>query len=131
MKNEQKIMRKILFRGKTKIGKWVKGDYHTYSEKGDTDNYIGISSNESDPFIVIPETVGQFTGLIDKNRVDIFEGDICESKEIDLKFVVKWHNEMSGYGAFKDGETVPFSWFSENKDIEIIGNFYDNPELLN
>lgn len=72
---------------------------------------------------VDPESVGQYTGLTDNNGTKIFEGDICaivsEEKEIikDDIFVVSWE-ENCGFNLY-----ICF-------DYEIIGNIYDNPELL-
>ncbi len=68
-------MRKILFRAKTYDGKWVEGLLTFSNEK----YYI---SNEIDPFAyhVMPETIGEFTGLLDKNKIKIFEGDFIEFK---------------------------------------------------
>lgn len=127
-------MREIIFRGKrTDNGEWCKGylsksrdenkrlklciDYIDYEEKG-----VMRSS------IIIPETIGQFTGLNDKNGKKIFEGDIleglCGSNKVyfDADFVCfDWENIS---GQLKES----FSRFAY--DYEIIGNIHDNPELL-
>ena len=63
--------REIKFRGKTKTGQWVFGYLHKDSEG----TYI---LTEEDVYDVIPETVGQFTGLHDKNETEVYEGDIID-----------------------------------------------------
>jgi uncharacterized phage protein (TIGR01671 family) len=87
------------------------------------------------------ETLGQFTGLHDKNGKEIYEGDICKSDENDLDaFIVnepKWfrcdafdcygYDELSGF--FYDNFEEPDGSRIMN-DIEIIGNIYQHPELL-
>ena len=74
-------------------------------------------------FEVIPETVGQFTGLTDKNGKEIYEGDIICRKKIrglDKYKIVIWHNAYVATG---------FN-ISNTKERIIIGNIYDNPELI-
>ena len=68
---------------------------------------------------VIPETVGQFTGLVDNSSEKIFEGDIirCEGDKIAYRV------------GFVDGCFSPFDCLSSYR-LEVIGNIYDNPELL-
>lgn len=126
------MKREILFRGKRKDnGEWVYGDYHTYSEKGKTDYYVGFSGTDSDPCLVIPESVGQFTGLTDKNGVMIFEGDILKT-ETDKNMVVSWNKKFASFCIDRDGWAFSH-WFGEACDpeyIEVIGNITDNPELL-
>ena len=117
-------MKEILFRGYSSTQRqWVYGDLlHT------TDRKTHISNEQS--FIgVNPETVGQFTGLIDKNGTKVFEGDVLKGAwktiltifydEITLSYRVKtsvgYDREPSYYGIEK---------------LEVIGNIYDNPELM-
>ena len=119
-------MREILFRGKrTKTGEWVTGNLWHHTEKASL-----IWSNELDTKAwVLPETVGQFTGLTDKNGKKIFEGDIVESFDI--------FNHWDGYGIVNWNETFN-SWCMGERlmycdriaTYEVIGNIYDNPELL-
>ena len=130
-------MREILFRGKRiDNGKWIEG--LPYKAK-----YGGISSIvdiDEERHLIIPETVGQYTGLTDKNGKRIFEGDIVKCIEITRYKEIEYISPV----VFLDG-----SWFlheSEDCDvylynydtegierlweIEVIGNIHDNPELL-
>jgi len=139
-------MRDYLFRGKCidnsgYRGKWVTGSLWV------KENHVYISLYEDADFLVEvdPETVGQFTGLHDKNGVKIFEGDILECKirygmgtKLEKEHrVVLW--EDRGFctkiitSRYSDGLS-PGSWslpeiqaFISNK---VIGNIHDNPELL-
>jgi uncharacterized phage protein (TIGR01671 family) len=137
-------MREILFRGKRiDNGEWVEGFYHytnwyhpVTKELAFTNHWI-LPVGGQDAFQVDPETVGQYTGLIDKNGKKIFEGDIHE--RVGHYFVVKHGeskrsaNEDGRYGwhfkAVKDGACGGF--YGDEKDyVNIIGNIHDNPELL-
>lgn len=132
--------REILFRGKDRKGRWIEG-YFCPCSFGRFPCKPAIVSAEKleqgawEPVEVDPETVGQYTGLTDKNGKKIFEGDIVEG----LDFTA----EDGGYGVvtFDDGafEVVGscdnniVGTFHENyygKDFEVIGNIHDNPELL-
>lgn len=132
-------MREILFRGKMENGEgWVFGHYHNttyvgYPNGGDnktTRHYI-LPPNSGDAYVVIPETVGQFTGLEDKTRRKIFEGDIVRYMNKET-MVVSWRNESASFvGTYS---AVNFNYcvtlMCANTYLEIIGNIYDNPELL-
>ena len=127
-------MREIEFRGKDIIsGELVYGDIiHGVGDKCGKVFILPVRVNlayvkNCDPLDgveVDPETVGQFTGLLDKNGKKIFEGDIIEEG------VVYFDDEYLGFfvkGDFVEGEHKPLY------DIplpEIIGNVHDNPELL-
>lgn len=117
--------REILFRGKqTDNGKWFEGSYWLSRSAVRETTYI--TDGYGNLFCVIPETVGQYTGLNDKNNVKIFEGDILKFRS--GIYSVEWDNEHSKF-LQRDGQ---FSrelhiWIAKS---EIVGNIHDNPELL-
>ena len=121
-------MREILFRGK-KIdgGEWIKG---FYAENGHGSSNIQPKGKFL-ACLVKPETVGQFTGLTDKNGKKIFEGDILESDS--ERFVVDWDDEFSGfYLTDVNPRHQGVAMFANVADDGyIIGNVHDNPEMLN
>lgn len=163
-------MREIWFRGKRiDNGEWVEGSliidekenyyigkyiksrdncsyYCTNRRNGKTLNrFIGIGFA-----MVIPETVGQFTGLTDKNGKRIFDGDILNGEQYPFRGVdgdhnyfaqVVWFDNSPAFGTFtfknpksnvrgaSTGNTAYFEDF-ESEDWEVIGNIHDNPELL-
>ncbi|WP_288861669.1 YopX family protein [uncultured Bacteroides sp.] len=80
-------------------------------------------------------TVGQFTGKTDKNKNDIYEGDIVRvySKDGTFDIVVKWSNDSMAFMAcYVDGNQSPFSWFTNllMYELEVIGNIFENKQLL-
>ena len=151
-------MREILFRAKRKNWRelpkeewWVEGSYHHqtdyYGESCDK-NYI-IDGTETDMegygehYEIDPETLCQFTGLKDKNGNKIWENDIVllreEIQDYEWKATVKFGNPNCEYNW--GWQLVPIGECDMNKDIllwidmeiascEVVGNIFDNPELL-
>lgn len=127
-------MREILFRGKRMDnGEWVEGYYAPIGKY----HYILTGRLELVPylgfehFLVNPDTVGQFTGLTDKNGVKIFEGDIVRYGDTIHRVVFEQRNGTAYFGlVYAACETLPFGHYQDLKQIEVIGNIYDNPELL-
>ena len=140
-------MREILFRGKTPVrGEWVYGDLIQIADgrKFIVNNKFGACIDEKGNFInteypfvneVIPETVGQFTGLTDKNGKKIFEGDIVKTGSLQGKIVFNtkscgfefWYNIV--VGAYGERATHKIN-LSTMRNYIVIGNIHDNPELL-
>lgn len=115
-------MREILFRGKrVGNGEWVEGGYY----ENNTGKYI--ISPAFVAHLIIPKTVGRFTGLTDTNGRKIFEGDIVRHKgECGLV------GYSYDYGMFEVDFDYCFADFSDisASNCEVIGNAHDNPELL-
>lgn len=108
------MKREILFRGKSPKGHWIYG-MPSYDLK-----YIFNDSNydSHDQFEIIPETVGQFTGLTDKNGAKIFEGDILKGG-IFLSYEVKWDYEDGGWNITESA-----------LNFTVTGNIHGNPESI-
>ena len=124
--------REILFRGKrTDNGEWVEG-YLCECHHKDTGKYdYAIQEMFENGYImheVIPETVGQNTGLTDKNGKKIFEGDICKHRSNYSG------NTVISVVTYTDGHFLALvcenSGFELPEKLEVIGNIHDNPELL-
>jgi uncharacterized phage protein (TIGR01671 family) len=144
-------MRKILFRAKSiHTDRWITGYYF---EDEDGKSYIGYMSKEryipdtrdwdmaeyyeNNPtynwvFVkeeVDPETVGEYTGLIDKNGTKIFEGDtlrvVYNTKE--FEYIVVWDESESGFKATNGKENYGdnFQYLGCCDEIEVVGNIYD------
>lgn len=72
----------------------------------------------------------QFTGLLDKNKEEIYEGDIVEDvSDNGMKFEIKWSNSWCGYMMPEEFDEEN-SYSIEHVRLEIIGNIYENPDLL-
>ena len=136
-------MREILFRGKAinrnpyceyrtnyQNGDWVFGlvskVWSKYDEAEMT-NEDGVSGIEVDY-----KTIGQYTGLDDKNGVPIFEGDIVLKRTHHGKkpFPVTFTDGMFHCGWGGGSSTATHGYTLADKQIEVVGNIYDNPELL-
>ena len=121
-------MREILFRGKrTDNNKWVYGNLFIPDMK-DTPTQICIGTNViRATYDIDPSTVGQYTGLTDKNSKKIFEGDIVKIKgKTRYIFYGSSGFRHTNYGEYAD--TLENVFTVEN--CEVIGNKIDNPELL-
>lgn len=121
-------MREILFRGKVadEPDEWVYGyllpDARIIQTVEFTENKCcGVGT-----FQIRPETVGQYTGMTDKNGKKMFEGDIIKDRFDDIGQI----EYKPKYVAFIiQGWETGFAFWVK-KDIEVIGNIHDNPELL-
>lgn len=127
--------RQIIFRGKRlDNGEWIYGDLeynrakniariHTYDNNGE---YLM-------QHLVKPDTVGQFTGLTDKNDSPIYDGDIVEAYDLDeeLAFMgaVRYALPDAAFGIDK-GTGASLEPFEGNMTYKVVGNFHDNIESL-
>ncbi|WPS88576.1 YopX family protein [Brevibacillus halotolerans] len=135
-------MREIKFRGKrVDNGGWVYG-YFLYGAVLDEH----VIWTDHDYWIVVPESVGQYTGLKDRNGKEIYEGDIFQAgsypltKEDDYVGVVEYdHDRFWGVRRVKAGSDVrgisdgmaDGLWEFIDESTEVIGNIYEQPHLLN
>lgn len=126
-KGAMKAMRRILFRGKNLFGKWIEGDllqYLVYGKMYIARNSWGAGGQEVDP-----ETIGQYTGLTDVNGNKIFEGDIVWDNYEEERGIVQWDNDTARFIITCSTFTVDFDSVC-GEELEIVGNVYDNPELI-
>lgn len=120
-------MREILFRGKTVSGDWVFGLLAHIKNSWYISNKAGIPT----AYEFIPKTVGQYTGVTDKNGAKIFEGDIVRYGDTIHEVVFEQRNGTAYFGlVYSESETLPFGHYQDLRQIEVIGNIYDAPELL-
>lgn len=126
-------MREILFRGKrADNGEWVYG-WYSLDENGETNIILSDDGTYAGYWAEVdPATIGQYTGLTDKNGRKIFEGDIISAYNGRIKGPVIFDKRGLAFGVPNGpNEIYQFSMnFLESKDIKVIGNIHDNPELL-
>lgn len=127
------MMREIVFRGKHKSsGRWCEGNLHV-DKQG-----VAIITPDDTPLgcygQVDPDTVGQYTGLVDKNGKMIFEGDILSARfdfnypDVESRVVVEWGNFrwVTHQPGYEPDDITDF-----DKGLwAVIGNIHDNPELM-
>lgn len=136
-------MREILFRGQTRRygekvrlngekikSNWVYGGI--FPQNGDGDFAIIYQQEPTiEKYPVYADTVGQYTGLTDKNGTKIFEGDIVKYGDTVHNVVFEQRNGTAYFGlVYSTLETLSFGYYQDLKQIEVIGNIYDNPELV-
>lgn len=141
-------MREIVFRGKRRdTGEWVEGYFVHCKSEWEEERVAEIIPPETDRIYrgeydlydvheVDPKTVGQFTGLTDKNGTRIFEGDIVD---IDIGYlkrrgVVFYEESAAKFGLEMEGAEKNFSFLGRQMvkmyNVTVIGNIHDNKELL-
>ena len=145
-------IREVIFRGKrTDNGEWETGSLVIIRD-GCSDKEVFIDDKMTGHHTpAIPETVGQYTGLTDKNGVRIFEGDIligfeypfCSNNNGEFNYFAEivWFDDSSALGIYTfknpksnvrgilEGNTDYLKYINVDK-WEVIGNIHDNPELL-
>ena len=124
-------MREILFRGKRKDNyEWCEGFYARYRNK----HYIIEMVNELivNWHEVFPDTVGQYTGLNDRNGKQIFEGDILRTDLCAETLTVIFNVYCATFQVLlPDGYSEGFcEQYSVTSHVKVIGNIHDNPELM-
>lgn len=114
-------MREILFRGKrVDNGEWAESEYP-----------YGTMSCGVVRHAFNHDTIGQFTGLTDKNGAKIFEGDIVKTYDPDdSPAVVVYDESETQYGIIIDNIYYCLGEVFRGIDLEVIGNIHDNPELI-
>ena len=129
-------MREILFRGQYDKDMWIEGNPIVTNDG--TFIYFGNGHaywNNAEQCMQVenllkvePETVGQFTGLLDMNGKKIFEGDIFSLGDPNILYIVQWHDTGFSGKQIRSTSYVGLSYWRDR--IEIVGNIHDNPELL-
>lgn len=139
------MTREIKFRAKIimdieplamKRGHWVYGHYYEDLHQGEWCSWIQ-DCNDITHYKVDKDTLGQFTGLLDKNGKEIYEGDIIRSYDSENNPIIhsiSWDNKKACYVATMLqypllGGSIDKGWIDEFEK-EVIGNVFDNPELL-
>jgi len=127
--------REILFRGKSiGIGVWLYGHLFNYGLTAPSNVpciSVCVPKSWKEAYIlyaVSPDTIGQYTGLTDKNGVKIFEGDIISIGDPNIKYIIMWRND--GFCAKQIGASSYIGLTYWASDIEVLGNVIDNPELM-
>ena len=134
-------MRDIKFRGKNKEGKWIYGTgvvkvIVNCKETNALEIIQSVDYDELDYYVpnydseeIRPDTIGQYTGLKDKNGKEIYEDDIVYVISEDENAFILWDNVTSSYVIQFNSWCADFHNYYE-KELEVVGNIYDNKNLL-
>lgn len=134
-------MRELLFRGQTRrLGEkiknvagdpmpsnWVYGGIFHQNDRGGSFSII-YSYDPIKKYPVYADTVGQYTGVKDRNGTKIFEGDIVDISREEERGVIKWDEDTARFIILSDNISADFDNYW-GKDLEVIGNIYDNQDL--
>lgn len=129
-------MREIKFKGFSKtLNKWIigvpyfsEGNWWILVDENTKSKDIGTGS-----YFVDKNSISQYTGLKDKNGVEIYEGDIVKYKYISREQIaeIKYNKEKLGFDFADNKANLSYAYnFRQINNIEVIGNIYENPELL-
>lgn len=135
-------MRELLFRGQTRRfgeriknvagdpmpSNWVYGGVFHQNNRGGSFSII-YSYDPIEKHPVYADTVGQYTELDDKNGTKIFEHDICKDN-LGTLFVVEWDKKNARFIGFTVENERRIIYVGREPRVEVVGNIYDNPELL-
>lgn len=122
-------MRKIKFRAKAFANKeWIYGAYQSSTP----DKFFATYPHDLPVETIIPETVGEFTEMFDSNGKHIWEDDILENQQNDTIYKRCKIGRRNGMWIvnYPDGGFVSLWWALECGKLNIVGNSYDNPDLL-
>lgn len=127
-------MREILFRGKRDDNlAWIEGYIYRITENQEMP-FLMIKDYHGITYPVYPDTVGQFTGLTDKNGTKIFEGDIVKLRllaaKMEWKGVCEYRNGAFGLAWQYAGERYCTFAGTCNAEYEVLGSIHDNPEMM-
>lgn len=134
-------MRELLFRGQTRRfgekiknvagdpmpSNWVYGGIFHQNDRGGSFSII-YSYDPIEKHPVYADTVGQYTGVKDRNGTKIFEGDIVDISREEERGVIKWDEDTARFIILSDNISADFDNYW-GKDLEVIGNIYDNQDL--
>lgn len=118
-------MRNIEFRGKRTDGQWVYGYY--FAKPILDKHFIECEENQ---WLVHVDTVGQYTGLRDKNGFKIYEGDVIRFNVYGIDCIIDVQYVEGFFGGRCKGVTLYLDVVVKEYNAEVIGNVYDDPELL-
>lgn len=122
-------MREILFRGRgSQNGLWIYGDLVHRQSRVDGKITAGISDECGSLYSIEPDTVSQFTGIVVKHGKKLFENDIFNLGDMNILYVVVWHDTGLRGKQLRSTSFVGLDYWK--KRIEVVGNIFDNPELV-